>query len=815
MIALARRRIAVLAIGVMGWSLVGAALAPAARPQPAAPPPAVDAAALDWLRAAATALGRVSYRGTRTSTVWAGRVQAVLVRVYHQAPDRTRLEYLAVGDQPARIVVIDGGAQTTYVRATNRIIRSPAARTDEEALTQQILPQIAENYTVRFAGVEQVAGRAARVIDVQSRFPGRPRLRVWVDVGTRLILRFERYGPGGALNQASAFINIQINPTFPPGLFEVTPPPGAQIETRRPPAKLAIEQIASRVGFTPQLPAYLPAGYKLVGSRVVALHEVPTAVFAFTDGVATLTLFESLGAQGAPPNAQQVQVDGVSGMIAARGVANVLHWNARGVSFTLVGDLPSPEMVRVGASLRSVGSLRTPMEWDARARAWLAAILSPLPAEAAASGPQQPSAVPPVPVSPYITNNTHVIGSGIAAEEKVVWRALAARGLTPFVVKVTVASDGVTKLSDGRLARLAWVWFVYGMDWTGGAGAAVREVQASAYALSTTALRADPRVTRVLLTGYFHRSGRFDGRRTDATFTAQVARARLLDGGSDPNPGAALARAGDIWYSPVLLAGDLVEPAAEPHDPHLPAGERVRLPRLPGDRTAESTETFHGGLFASVVETKRRLQGLLFGGENQGRVWRGTPLRREIALTFDDGPSPVATPLLLAILRRYDAHATFFVIGEHAQAYPYLLREMAADGDEIGDHTFHHPNMTSVDDATVAQEIEVTRAVIEHAASRWPRWFRPPGGDYTDAVVAAAHRAGLGLAMWTDNSGDWALPPAKVVVDRVLAHAEPGGIVLLHNGTLNTVRALPSIIVELQRRGYRLVTVSQLMQDAQ
>ncbi|HYM70475.1 MAG TPA: polysaccharide deacetylase family protein, partial [bacterium] len=747
-------------------------------------------------------------------TVWAGRVQAVQVRVYHQAPDRTRLEYLAVGDQPARIVVIDGDTQTTYVRATNQIIRAPAARTDEEALTQQILPQIAENYNVRFSGAEQVAGRAARVIDVQSRFPGRPRLRVWVDMGTRLILRFERYGPGGALNQASAFIDVQINPAFPPGLFEVTPPPGAQIETRRPPAKLTIEQIASRVGFTPQLPAYLPAGYKLVGSRVVTLHGVPTAVFAFTDGVATLTLFESRGAQGAPPNAQQVQVDGAPGTIATRGVANVLHWNARDVSFTLVGDLPSQEMVRVGGSLRSFGSFRAPAEWGARARAWLAAFLSTPPAEAAVPSPGQASAVPPGPVSPYITNDTHVIGPGIVAEEAAVWRTLVARGLAPFVVKVTVASDGVTKLPDGRLARLAWVWFVYGMDWTGGARAAVRAVQARAYALSVTVLRADPRVTRVLLTGYFHRRGRFDGRRTDATFTAQLARARLLDGGSDPDPGAVLAQAGDVWYGPALIAGDLVEQAAEPLDPHLPAGERLGLPRLPGDRTAESAENFHGGLLASIVETKRRLQGLLFGGENQGRLWRGSPLRREIALTFDDGPSPVATPLLLSILRRYDAHATFFVIGEHARAYPYLLREMAADGDEIADHTFHHPNMTSVDDATAAQEIEAAGAVIEHGASRPPRWFRPPGGDYTDAVVAAAHRAGLGLAMWTDNSGDWALPPAKVVVERVLAHAEPGGIVLLHNGTLNTVRALPPIIVELQRRGYRLVTLSQLIQDA-
>ncbi len=810
-----RRRVAALAIGMAGVAVLGAApVLPAAAQLPGSP---AGNEALAWLRAAAAAPQTVSYEGTRTWSVWAGRVQAYQVHVYHRAPNQTRLEYLAVGDQPARIVVVSGATQVTYTPAANTFVRAPAART-EEALAQRILPQIAENYVVRFAGADQVAGRAARIIDVQSKFPGRPRLRVWVDTRTHLILRFERYGPAGALRQESAFIQLRINPQFPPGLFELAPPPGAQLETRRPAGKLTIEEIAQRVGFTPQLPAYLPAGYALVGSRVVQVRGVSAAVFTFTDGVATLTLFESRGAQGEPANAQRVQINGAAGAITTRGVANVLHWNVRDLSFTLVGDLPRQEMVRVGGSLRSFGVSEAPVDWGRRARLWLAAALALPAAQAAqprgAAVPADASAAPG-PVAPYITNNTHVIGPGIVPEERAVWKAMVARGLAPAVVKVTVAGDGVTRLPDGRLARLAWIWFVYGMQWTGGAPGAVHEVQGRAAALARAAFGADPRITRVLLTGYYHQSGRFDGRRTDVTFTAQLTRARFTASGGDPAPGAFLARAGDVWYSPALLAGDLVEQPAEPHDPHVSAAERLRLARLPGDRAVESAETFHGGLLASIVETKRRLQGLLFGGENEGRLWRGDPLRREMALTFDDGPSPLATPLLLAILRRYGVHATFFVIGEHARAYPYLLREMAADGDEIGDHTFHHPNLSSVDDATAAQEIAATAAVIERDAARRPRWFRPPGGDYTGAVVTAAGRTGLGLAMWTDNSGDWALPPPKVVVEHVLAHAQPGGVVLLHNGTLNTVQALPRIIAELRRRGYRLVTLSQLVRDAE
>jgi len=198
-----------------------------------------------------------------------------------------------------------------------------------------------------------------------------------------------------------------------------------------------------------------------------------------------------------------------------------------------------------------------------------------------------------------------------------------------------------------------------------------------------------------------------------------------------------------------------------------------------------------------------------------GSVWRGPRSKREIALTFDDGPSPLATPLLLSVLHRYGAHATFFVIGQHARAYPYLIAEMVADGHEVGNHTFHHPNMVTVGDPVAASEIAGAAAVIDRAAGRPAAWFRPPGGDYTPAVAADARRLGLGMAMWTTNSGDWALPPARIVTERVLARAEPGAIVLMHNTTLNTVRALPAIIVELRRRGYALVTVSELARGAE
>jgi peptidoglycan/xylan/chitin deacetylase (PgdA/CDA1 family) len=340
------------------------------------------------------------------------------------------------------------------------------------------------------------------------------------------------------------------------------------------------------------------------------------------------------------------------------------------------------------------------------------------------------------------------------------------------------------------------------MDWIGGGAPAVREVVGRARALALTAFQADPRVAQVVLTGQYHVRGPFDGRRNDATFTARLQRDLLLVEPPDLRADLALSQAGDVWYSPALTAGALVVHRPRPH-------EARRVAALAGDRSVESAEHFDGNLLQRIAETKHRLDGILFGLEGDGRLWRGNPRRREVALTFDDGPNPVATPLLLAILRRFGAHATFFVVGEHSLAYPYLIRQMATEGHEVANHTFHHPRLTTLDAQTIREELTATTDTIRPAAGP-PRWFRPPGGDYSPQVAGIAREAGLSLAMWTVNSGDWGAPSPTLLAERVLGRAEPGAIILLHNGTLATVRALPQIIAELQRRGYDLVTVSAL-----
>lgn len=808
------RRAAVLALCASATSV----LAPPgwSRSSPPIQPESAEVA-LSWLRSGATAPRRVSYEGTKSITVWGGQVQAAQVQIYHAAPDQTRLEYLPAGNQPKRIVIIKGRTLMEYNAARNQIIERPAPEPDEERLTRDVLPRILSSYIVGFGGMEAVAGRPARVINVESKFAGRPSLRIWVDRARRLILRFERYKGDGTLQESSAFLSIQYDPAFAADLFTVPAPQGTQIQQQGRPRSLSLEEIARRVGFTPQVPSHLPSGFQLTHSVVRQIQAQPAAVFVYSDGVSTLTLFESRGPK-APPKGRAVRIGSVEGIVALQGAATVLHWNGRGISYTLVGDLPQDELVQVAASVPPVtGRHDVGRRLDAAVGAFglpaaEAAQMSPPPLARTPSSPQPTAAAAP-PVSPYITNDTRPTGYDRVVEEMQLWRALEKAGLAPRVVKVAVAGDSGPGVSEGPAGRLAWIWFVYGMEWTGGAAAIVREVQEDARALAATAFQTNPRIDQVVLTGQYQVRGPFDIRRTDVTFSARLHRAVWAAEPEDLEAEAALAQAGDVWYSPELTAGDLTMRPARVHEPRR-APRTARRAAGPGDRSVEAAEHFQGTMAQRVVETKHRLDSILFGMESEGRLWRGNPRRREMALTFDDGPNPIATLLLMNVLRRFGVRATFFVVGDRAVPYPYLIKQLVTEGHEVGNHTFHHPKLTTVDASTVQAELSSTAEALAPLAGR-PRWFRPPGGDYDMRVVDAAQQSGMGLAMWTVNSGDWASPAPKTLVARVLARAEPGAIVLMHDGTLATVRALPAIIVELRRRGYDLVTLSDLARSAE
>ena len=196
-----------------------------------------------------------------------------------------------------------------------------------------------------------------------------------------------------------------------------------------------------------------------------------------------------------------------------------------------------------------------------------------------------------------------------------------------------------------------------------------------------------------------------------------------------------------------------------------------------------------------------------------GEVWRVPMTAREIALTFDDGPYPFYTPLLLHELERSRVVATFFIVGRSAQEFPELVEDIVADGDEIGNHTFNHYKLTKLSDADIQQQIAEDAAVLEPYTGRPLTLFRPPHGRYDHGVVALAHAMGYNTIFWNDSPEDTKDVSPSLIVTRVLDQATPGGIVLLHNGQYKTIEALPVIIDRLRARGYRFVTVSQMLED--
>ena len=188
-------------------------------------------------------------------------------------------------------------------------------------------------------------------------------------------------------------------------------------------------------------------------------------------------------------------------------------------------------------------------------------------------------------------------------------------------------------------------------------------------------------------------------------------------------------------------------------------------------------------------------------------VRHGNTHVKTVMLTFDDGPHPLFTPNILAVLRKYDVKATFFVVGKVAAKYPQLVRAIAADGHVVANHTYDHIRLRTMPENVDLAEMQRCSDLVQSIIGKRPLYFRPPGGRFDQHVVEAAAKLGLRVVSYSVNTFDTIDRSRYTIAARVVRDVRGGGIVLCHDGFQQTIDALPQIINRLRAKGYTFTTL--------
>lgn len=209
----------------------------------------------------------------------------------------------------------------------------------------------------------------------------------------------------------------------------------------------------------------------------------------------------------------------------------------------------------------------------------------------------------------------------------------------------------------------------------------------------------------------------------------------------------------------------------------------------------------------------------------KGTIYRLPLHEKAVALTFDDGPSPIWTAKILDELKKSNVKATFFMLGEHVQKYPQIAKRVAEEGHEIGNHTFDHHVLIYYTMDELEKEIRDAEKIIKDVTGQVTKYFRPPKAWLTNQEKQKIKEMGYEVILWSLNSKDWVTFDDKYMVRYLMRHIKPGDIILFHDsgGTFSTeggdrhetVLAVFRLIEKLKERGYRFVTVSELIKLSQ
>jgi len=205
----------------------------------------------------------------------------------------------------------------------------------------------------------------------------------------------------------------------------------------------------------------------------------------------------------------------------------------------------------------------------------------------------------------------------------------------------------------------------------------------------------------------------------------------------------------------------------------------------------------------------------------KGTFCRQKTSKKVVALTFDDGPSLVWTPKILDALKRSGVKATFFMLGNHVEEYPDIARRVAQEGHEIENHTYDHHVLIYYKMDELEKEIKDTERVIKDVTGKTTRYFRPPKAWLTDAEKQKINDMGYKIVLWSLNSKDWVTFHDKQITSYILRNIRPGDIILFHDSggvfsteggnRIQTVKVIPRLVRKLKERGYKFVTISELL----
>jgi len=191
-------------------------------------------------------------------------------------------------------------------------------------------------------------------------------------------------------------------------------------------------------------------------------------------------------------------------------------------------------------------------------------------------------------------------------------------------------------------------------------------------------------------------------------------------------------------------------------------------------------------------------------------IFNGARTDRQVALTIDDGPHPLITPLVLAVLRAADVRATFFIVGQKIEEFPALARMIADEGHELANHAYSNRRLHELPDDEAWAEVAACQRVVDRMVGAPMHFFRPPGGRCSPGGLRAVGSLGYTVAFWSRNTGDWRKPPAAQIVREATSGLQPGDIILMHQGDLCSVEALPGIIARVRAMGLEPTTLARV-----